>query len=384
MKIAQVHMLFEEYGGGEVLALQMYKAMRELGHDVELYTTYIDPQVEPFLPKDIKVNYIKGASWVRKVTRGRLVRLRRLLEIRAVMGKAKKMLNDYDLVIETQSNVPFIAHVSYIHFPALIDYNVHHSGELQWKLYDWAVVRLAKSVGKYSQKAGLPIMVLTNSTWTANYICKAYNRCDAEVLYPPIDYRFFHSYYSDRRENTIVTVSRYSPEKHLEVIPRIASEVPEAEFYLIGTVSSYSGPVIEKIRAQAEAHKASNFHMVFNASREQLAELLGRAKVYLHPPFPEHFGMAIAEAMSAGAVPVVFKDGGGWTEIVGPFDKSLGYQDLAEAVNIIKALLWNSNELREKSKKASLYASRFSYEQFKVNLTDHLVYAQLLKKLSMG
>jgi glycosyltransferase involved in cell wall biosynthesis len=94
--------------------------------------------------------------------------------------------------------------------------------------------------------------------------------------------------------------------------------------------------------------------------------------------------MAIAEAMSAGAVPVVFRDGGGWTDIVGPFDKSLGYQDLAEAVNIIKALLWNSSELREKSKSASTYASRFSYEQFKVNLADHLVHAHLLKKLSMG
>jgi len=358
--------------------------MRELGHSVDLYTTYIDPQVEPFLPKDIKVNYIKGASWVRKATRGRLVRLRRLLEIRAVMGKAKKMLNDYDLVIETRSNVPFIAHVSYIHFPALIDYNVQHSGELQWKLYDWAVARLAKSVGKYSQKTGLPIMVLTNSTWTANYICMAYGRCDSKVLHPPIDYKFYHSYYSDRRENIVVTISRYSPEKHLEAIPRIASQVPEAEFYLVGSVSSYSGPVIEKIRTKAETYKANNFHMVFNASREQLAELLGKAKVYLHPPFPEHFGIAIAEAMSAGAVPVIFKDGGGWTDIVGPFDKSLGYQNLAEAVNIIKALLWDSNELREKSKKASLYASRFSYEKFKVNLADHLAHAQLLKKLSMG
>jgi len=377
-------MLFEEWGGGETLAVRMYNAMRELGHSVDLYTTYIDPQVEPFLPKDIKVNYIKGASWVRKATRGRLVRLRRLLEIRAVMGKAKKMLNDYDLVIETRSNVPFIAHVSYIHFPALIDYNVQHSGELQWKLYDWAVARLAKSVGKYSQKTGLPIMVLTNSTWTANYICMAYGRCDSKVLHPPIDYKFYHSYYSDRRENIVVTISRYSPEKHLEAIPRIASQVPEAEFYLVGSVSSYSGPVIEKIRTKAETYKANNFHMVFNASREQLAELLGKAKVYLHPPFPEHFGIAIAEAMSAGAVPVIFKDGGGWTDIVGPFDKSLGYQNLAEAVNIIKALLWDSNELREKSKKASLYASRFSYEQFKVNLADHLAHAQLLKKLSMG
>ena len=374
-------MLFEEYGGGEVLALQMYKAMRELGHDVELYTTYIDPQVEPFLPKDIKINFIKGVKWPSKVT---YVRLRRLLNIKAVMGKVKKMLNDYDLVIETQSNVPFVANISYIHFPVLIDYNVHHAGAIHWKLYDWAVARLVESVQKYPRKAGLPHMVLTNSSWTANYICMAYGRCDSKVLYPPIDYRFFHSYYSDRRENIVVTVSRYSPEKHLEAIPRIASQVPEAEFYLVGSVSRYSRPVIEKVRAVAETYKADNFHMVFNATREHLAELLGKAKVYLHPPFPEHFGMAIAEAMSAGAVPVVFKDGGGWTDIVGPFDKSLGYQDLAEAVNIIKALLWDSNELREKSKRASLYASRFSYEQFKVNLADHLAHAQLLKKLFMG
>jgi len=385
LKIAHVHMLFEEYGGGEVLALQMYKAMRELGHDVELYTTYIDPQVEPFLPKDIKVNFIKGVRWPSEVTQGRFVRLGRLLNVRAVMGKVKKMLNDYDLVIETQSNVPFMANISYIRFPALIDYNVQYHGKaIYWRLYNWAVARLIESVQKYPRKAGLPHIVLTNSSWTANYICMAYGRCDSKVLYPPIDYWFYHSYYSDRRENIVVTVSRYSPEKHLEAIPRIASQVPEAEFYLVGSVSRYSGPVIEKVRAVAETYKADNFHMVFNASREQLAELLGKAKVYLHPPFPEHFGMAIAEAMSAGAVPVVFKDGGGWTDIVGPFDKSLGYQDLAEAVNIIKVLLWDSNELREKSKKASLYASRFSYEKFKVNLADHLAHAQLLKKLSMG
>jgi len=382
LRIAQVHLLFEEWGGGETLAVHMYNAMRELGHSVDLYTTYIDPQVEPFLPKDIKVNYIKGVKCPREIMQGRFVRLRRLLNIKAVMGKVKKMLNDYDLVIETQSNVPFTAHVSYIHFPALIDYNVQHSGALQWKLYDWAVARLVKSVEKYPQKAGLPIMVLTNSTWTANYICKAYSRCDAEVLYPPIDYRFFHSYYSDRRENTVVTVSRYSPEKHLEVIPRVASEVPEAEFYLIGTVSSYSGPVIEKIRAQAEAHKADNFHMVFNAKREQLAELLGKAKVYFHPPFPEHFGIAIAEAMSAGALPVVYRDGGGWTDIVAPFDRSLGYQDLGEAVAIIKTLL--REDVRRESNRATLYAGKFSYENFEVNLADHLKHAHFLKRLYMG
>jgi len=384
MRIAHVHLLFEEYGGGEVLAFRMYNAMKELGHEVDLYTTYVDPQVEPFLPKEVKLNFIKGVKWPRKVTQGRFVRLRRLLNIRAVMGKVKGLLNDYDLVIETQSNVPFMANISYIHFPALIDYNVHHAGAIHWRLYDWAVARLVESVEKYPKKAGLPHLVLTNSSWTANYICMAYGRCEAKVLHPPIDYRFFSSHYSERRENIVVTVSRYSPEKHLEAIPVIASQVPEAEFYLIGSVSKYSGPVIERIRAKAETYKAGNLHLIFNASKEQIAELLGKAKIYLHPPFPEHFGIAIAEAMASGAVPVVFRDGGGWTDIVAPFDNSLGYQVIPEAVKIVKALLWDSTAVRELSKRATLYAGRFGYDRFKVDLADHLVHARLLKKLASG
>ncbi len=81
---------------------------------------------------------------------------------------------------------------------------------------------------------------------------------------------------------------------------------------------------------------------------------------------------------------MVFRDGGGWTDIVAPFDKSLGYQVIPEAVNIIKALLWDSTAVRELSKRAMVYAGRFGYDSFKVDLADHLVHARLLKKLASG
>ena len=55
-------------------------------------------------------------------------------------------------------------------------------------------------------------------------------------------------------------------------------------------------------------------------SHEDLADLYGRASIYWHaagferppdrPDLAEHFGMSTVEAMSAGAVPVVYRDGG--------------------------------------------------------------------------
>ncbi len=381
MRIAQVHLLFEEWGGGETLALRLYNAMTELGHDVDLYTTYVDPGVRQFMPANVKVNLIK-VRWqtlLRKLTRGRFVRLRRLMNANAALNKTEDLQKSYDLVIETQSNMLYLgAHVSYIHFPATIDLQSHKRAPW-WKAYDWYVARLVKRMEQASKSRGLPLLVLTNSSWTEQYVYKAYG-VHANILYPPVDYEFFHSYASDRRENIVVTVSRYTPEKHLEYLPIIASKVPEAQFYLVGSLSKYSGPVVSKINENKDAYGAHNFHMLFNVKREKIAELLGKAKVYLHPPFAEHFGIAIAEAMAAGAVPVVYRDGGGWYDIVARLDKSLGYRSIGEAIGVIKAVLSEpQSQLAEESKRAMSVASTFRYENFRAAAQNYLLKAYRLK-----
>ena len=42
MRVAIVHALFEVVGGDARLALDMYRALRGLGHEVDLYTAHVN------------------------------------------------------------------------------------------------------------------------------------------------------------------------------------------------------------------------------------------------------------------------------------------------------------------------------------------------------
>jgi len=114
----------------------------------------------------------------------------------------------------------------------------------------------------------------------------------------------------------------------------------------------------------------NNFHIETDVPRKRIIELMSQASIYLHPPFAEHFGISIAEAAAAGLVPVVYKDGGGWTDIVSRIDEGLGYKNIEEAALIIKKLLSESGRLNNLSEKAKDIAKDFSYEKFKERLNE--------------
>jgi Glycosyltransferase len=104
--------------------------------------------------------------------------------------------------------------------------------------------------------------------------------------------------------------------------------------------------------------------------RKRIIELMSQASVYLHPPFAEHFGIAIAEAAAAGLVPVVYRDGGGWTDIASRIDEGLGYTNIEEAAHIIRSLLNDPERLKALSVKAREVAKGFSYERFKERVNE--------------
>ena len=87
-------------------------------------------------------------------------------------------------------------------------------------------------------------------------------------------------------------------------------------------------------------------------------------------PLAEHFGIAIAEAAAAGLVPVVYRDGGVWTDIASRVDQGLGYTRVEEAALTIKSLLNDPKRLRALSAKAREVAKGFSYEMFKERLNE--------------
>ncbi|MFP3319820.1 MAG: glycosyltransferase, partial [Acidilobus sp.] len=148
----------------------------------------------------------------------------------------------------------------------------------------------------------------------------------------------------------------------------VARLVPEAEFYLVGSTSDYSERTLKVIESEAEG--LSNFHLETDVPRKRILELMSQASIYLHPPYAEHFGTTIAEAAAAGLVPVVYRDGGGWTDIVSKIDQGLGYTSVEEAASIIRSLLNDLGRLKELSAKAREVAKGFSYERFKERLDE--------------
>jgi len=122
------------------------------------------------------------------------------------------------------------------------------------------------------------------------------------------------------------------------------------------------------------------FH--FNAPREELRELYRSAAIYWHatgygvdadkyPSTQEHFGISTVEAMSAGAVPVVYATGG-QKEIVTDEVDGYWWTDIDRLVSHTRRLA-NDDELRAKfGQQAVLSSKRFSKQSFVSNI-DRLI-----------
>jgi len=83
----------------------------------------------------------------------------------------------------------------------------------------------------------------------------------------------------------------------------------------------------------------------------------------LHLMVSEHFGIAVAEAMSAGCVPVIHKSGGAWTEILEAGKYGFGYDHIQDCANTINRLI--DSDLSEMRAKVQRKAQEFSEEAFK-------------------
>ncbi|MFP3321014.1 MAG: glycosyltransferase, partial [Acidilobus sp.] len=342
-------------------------ALRELGHEVDLYAAHVDERAWRTItdgaaeaPRPI----IVGEPAVNRLVPIALT-LRTLLAMPYLGKRLERLKTDYDLIIDTYASVPVTwADASYVHFPArcLLGLLSRHRRlqlheRLYYRLIAWTAKRLADSTRP----------VMTNSAWTAEYIRRAYRSQRIYVVHPPVNVEELSSI-GGERGRMVLTVSRITPEKMVAEIPKVARLVPEAEFYLVGSTSDYSERTLKVIESEAEG--LSNFHLETDVPRRRILELMSQASIYLHPPYAEHFGIAIAEAAAAGLVPVVYRDGGGWTDIASRVDQGLGYTGVEEAAHIVRWLLNDPGRLKELSSKAREVAEDFSYERFKERLNE--------------
>ena len=389
-RVAVVHVFFDIIGGGERLALSLSRALCEAGYSVDIYTA---TEPERFMDKirrmfNIMPECARFRYWnpgfeeaIRRLSRGRMVRLRRLMAYSRLFETLKELRESTrDVVIETQCNIPSPVDISYIHFPAIIDYMSDERGGLLRTPYNIAVRFLARRL------AGIPGRVLTNSRWTARVISRVHGFYPI-VVYPPVDTSDMERLRRrgpEERDKVVVTVSRMTPEKRLWEIPRLAALLRDYMFVIIGSTDKYSEPVVKKIKEEASRHNARDRVMLLlNADRDTLLYWLASARYYLHPPFPEHFGIAVVEGMAAGLIPIVYRDGGAWYDIVSRVAYMLSYRDIAEAARIIAKLDSNPDLAHGLAAKAARVASQFSYERFKTRILEIVRDVEEIKNVSI-
>ena len=368
MRVAILHSSLNPCGGAERVCLQTVEAFKEEGFKVILATLDATDwgRVEALTGCRVKPDQEYCLLPTRLPIFGIYQRL-------AVSLWLAKLRSRVDLTVNTHGDcLPLPCDVVYMHFPTFIDLayiegnpvNIKYTVSTFWKLYFQPYKVLQKRmVRKYLREAG---KILTNSSYSAKAI-KAATGHEAKVVYPPVDVeKFLEASKADGRENLVVTASRITPEKGLELLPKVASEMSHVRFILIGALSGLAskGLLDEILKSKPE-----NLEVKVNLPLADMIETYGRAKVYLHLMRGEHFGISVVEGMAAGLIPVVHRSGGCYQDIIAKNQYGFSWETPSEIVEAVGKAL-EAEHLRPK---VVARAKEFSAERFRRNLLREIL-----------
>ena len=208
--------------------------------------------------------------------------------------------------------------------------------------------------------------VVANSAYTASWIERRWGR-PARVLHPPV----FPIAPREKRP-WIVAVGRFTgggrSKRQVAMIEVFqAMDLAGWELHLVGTAQD-----AEYVRRAQEAARGLPVVFHLDASRAELEEVCGAASLFWHftgvgedpeqePDRMEHFGIATAEAMSAGAVPVVVARGG-QPEIVG--EAGVLWEGLEECAEATRKLCGDGALRARLGEAARQRAESFAFPRF--------------------
>ena len=432
MEIAIYHSNFyTDAGGAEIAVMKATYALQEAGHRVDVYAGFaaadvmravcenvsLCPSLKVVGPDPNEV-YLKMADLLSRkrifVSLWWATAFKHVTD--ELLSKIGNLSSEYDLVIGDQSplDFPLGIHLDsipgdliYVHYPsALLDLRILNNyvdnipDDAILKLYKRLVSAIRhKILARWVCGVAKTFKIIVNSTWTRTrlvdlnipLITVASEPCGRElatklvgasVVNAPVEYELYSSMYDpDRKKDFVLTVSRYSPGKNLWSLIYVASKVTDAHFVIAGsTKTASSDKVIGQLEALIDKLRVKNVTLERDVPRRRLVELYEEAKVYLHPLHSEPFGIAIAEGAAAGAVPVVFRDGGGWTDIASRIDPMLGYNNIGEAASIVRSLLGNEGLWLRLSRRSVEVARDFSWGSYKRRLDAAVREAYELKR----
>lgn len=235
--------------------------------------------------------------------------------------------------------------------------------------------KLIERIGKTYDLMMRNTIVLTNSYFSKRSIEKLYGSAVKPiVIYPPVDVEKFrtNALHSNERENMILVISRFSPDKQLENVVDICRILVNdlklnVKMVLVGNIATGDDRYLELLRWLTQEHGLNDSIIIeVDASFDLLLELIRKSKVYLHPFAGEPFGISIVEAMSAGLIPVVPDDEGGYTEFVPEYYQFHTHQQAADIIG--KILIASDSNMQKERNQLSESVSKFSNERYQAEL----------------
>ncbi|WP_408957576.1 glycosyltransferase family 4 protein [Natrinema sp. 74] len=361
-RIAVAHTDPMAKGGGEGVCMTVLEALQR-DHDVQLFALtrpdfgelnrYFNTDVEP-----VPVRKARWAASALELVDLPLYNLRNALLSRHVA----RHRDAFDLVVSTDNELavepPAIQYVHTPRFGRLVTSKRVGEDSFVDHLYD----RLSYRLGGYDADRLRESSLLTNSRWMATVVQDVYD-VRPRVVHPPVDTAGFEPRPWDARENGFVTVGRLARYKNVEETIRIVDGVRtrghDVHHHVVGP--SYD----PDYRRELEAMAAARDYVTLEGElpREELVDLCCTHRYGLHGKRGEHFGMAVAELVAAGAIPFV-PDNGGQRDIVDRREELL-FGTPAEAVAKIDRVLSEPELRRDVRLEPDCVEARFGRDRFR-------------------
>jgi glycosyltransferase involved in cell wall biosynthesis len=225
---------------------------------------------------------------------------------------------------------------------------------------------------------------LSNSTYTAGWVKKLWD-ADSEIVYPPVR----TTVKPGKKVELITSIGRFfdpslghskKQRELLEAFTRMFSSREGIGSWKLAFVGGADGASRDYALAVRRGAIGLPVAVHLNAPREIVETTLATASIYwhgggfgedaeLHPERFEHFGIAVVEAMAAGAVPVVFAAAGP-AEIVRHAVDGFHWKTLDELQAYTRVLM-NDEDLRSKmSASAQERAADFGVDVFAARINS--------------
>ncbi len=337
-KIAIYNPYLETKGGGEKVSLALAAALKK-NFDADVYFlthTKVDlPSLGDYFKIDvskIKVIVLKiDSPLFRFLYRLPLPgRVRHLISDAKVMQAVKKL--KFDMFINNcyQSNLPNPAKVGVYMcmFPQKLTSKAKESGVIK-SIYVGIMRRAyrlflhpAKRHAVYTYQ-----LITANSAYTQDYIQK-YWGLDSQILYPICESMQDNKH---KKEKIILHVGRFfenmgdNHHKRQDFLLATFAKMKSLhkagwQLYFVGSVAEDTG-TLKYLLGLIKSAEGLPVHFRFNCAFNEMKDLFNKSQIYWHatgfgsdqkkhPEKQEHFGISTVEAMSTGAVPIVYNTAG--------------------------------------------------------------------------